>query len=291
MSNNCLNCNKSGHCYNRCNEPITSYGIICFNIKDKTIIDINNILYNQYIDIYDYNYKYINNINNIDKYYDDIKLLMIRRKHSLTYIEFIRGRYNCNDPDNINRLFMLMSKEENDIIKNNTFDYLWDNLWTTTAHNKVYKKEYNISKNKFINLKYNNFYDLLHKNTTHFIEPEWCFPKGRRNLNEGNLDCAVREFKEETNMDNANLLTKIKCIEEVYKGTNNINYKNVYYFSYSNNINKTEIEENSYEVSDIRWMSVNECLKKIRPYDDTKKSIIHSVYFFLVNLTINNKNC
>ena len=77
--------------------------IICFNIKDKTIIDINNILYNQYIDIYDYNYKYINNVNNIDKYYDDIKLLMIRRKHSLTYIEFIRGRYNCNDPDNINR--------------------------------------------------------------------------------------------------------------------------------------------------------------------------------------------
>jgi len=286
MNTNCLNCNKSGHCYNRCNEPITSYGIICFNILEKTNIDINNILYNQYIDIHDYNYKNISNIKNIDKYYNDIKLLMIRRKYSLTYIEFIRGRYNINDKESINRLFNLMSHEENNIIKNNTFDYLWDNLWTTTAHNKVYKKEYSISKNKFINLKYNNFYNLLNESTTKFIEPEWCFPKGRRNFNEENLDCAIREFKEETNHNNTYLLTKIKFIEEVYKGSNNINYKNVYYFSYSNNIdiNMIKVLHDSYEVSDIRWMTINECLEKLRPYDETKKSIIHSVYFFLVNL-------
>jgi ADP-ribose pyrophosphatase YjhB (NUDIX family) len=288
MNNNCLNCNKYGHCYNRCNEPITSYGIICFNIKGKTNIDINNILHNQYIDIHDYNYKYINNINNIDKYYDDIKLLMIRRKHSLTYVEFIRGRYNINDKDSINRLFMLMSKEENNLIKDNTFDYLWNHLWTTTAHNKVYKKEYNISKNKFINLKHNNFYDLLNENNIVFSEPEWCFPKGRRNLNETNLDCSIREFKEESNLYSIHLLTKIQCIEEIYKGTNNINYKNVYYFSYNNNSDKIEILENSYEVSDIKWMTIKECLKKIRPYDETKKKIIHSVYFFLVNLIKSN---
>jgi len=289
MNTNCLNCNKVGHCYNKCNEPITSYGIICFNIINKTNVDINNILYNQYIDIYDYNYKNINNIEYINKYYNDIKLLMIRRKHSLTYIEFIRGRYNTTDKEGIYKLFTLMSFEENNIIKNNTFDYLWDNLWTTTAHNKVYKKEYNISKNKFLNLKDNNFYDLLNNITTDFNEPEWCFPKGRRNLNEGNLDCAIREFKEETNLYNTYLLTKIKSIEEIYKGTNSINYKNVYYFSYSNkvDININKMLEDSYEVSDIRWMTINECLDKLRPYDDTKKSIIHSVYFFLVNLITN----
>ena len=82
----------------------------------------------------------------------------------------------------------------------------------------------------------------------------------------------------------------IKFIEEVYKGSNSINYKNVYYFSYCNkiNMNINQMIEDSYEVSDIKWMPINECLEKIRPYDETKKSIIHSVYFFLVNLITNN---
>jgi len=287
MNNNCLNCNKKGHNYSKCTEPITSYGIISFNIKDKRINDINNILYNQYIDIYDYNYKNINNINLITNYYNDIKLLMIRRKHSLTYIEFIRGRYTTFD--SIKKLLLLMSKEENNFIKNNSFDYLWENLWMVTAHNKVYKKEYAISKNKFINLQTNNFYNLLDTAVSTFTEPEWCFPKGRRNMNESDLDCAIREFKEETNKDAANVLTRIKFIDEIYTGSNNINYKNVYYFNYSDNISTNYINENSYEVSDVKWMTITECLEKIRPYDATKQSVINSVYFFLVNLIINNK--
>lgn len=286
MNNNCLNCNKKGHNYNKCNEPITSYGIISFNIKDKIVRDINDILYNQYIDIYDYNYKNINNIHSIKNYYNDIKLLMIRRKHSLTYIEFIRGRYSTID--SIKKLLMLMSKEENNFIKNNTFDYLWNNLWMTTAHNKLYKKEYTISKSKFIILQFNNFYNLLDTSVSSFNEPEWCFPKGRRNINENNIDCAIREFKEETTQDATNILTQIKLINENYIGSNNINYKNVYYFNYSDNIFTNYINENSYEVSDIKWLTIPECLEKIRPYDTIKHDIINSVYFFLVNLIINN---
>ena len=35
-----------------------------------------------------------------------------------------------------------------------------------------------------------------------FIEPEWGFPKGRRNNKEKDINCAIREFYEETNFDN-----------------------------------------------------------------------------------------
>jgi ADP-ribose pyrophosphatase YjhB (NUDIX family) len=290
MNMSCLNCNNFGHCYSKCSEPLTSYGIICFNIKDKIYSDINNLLYNQYVDIYDYNYNHINNIYNIKDYNNNIKFLMIRRKHSLTYIEFIRGRYNLNNKNDIHKLFSLMSQTEVNLIKNNTFNYLWENLWMSTAFIKPYIKEYIISKNKFSILKYNNFYDLLNSDITVFTEPEWCFPKGRRNLNENNLDCAIREFKEETNIDNINLITKIKYIQEQYKGTNNINYKNIYYFSYSNNTINPCILEDSFEVSDIKWLSISECLEKIRLYDKTKLQMIKSIYFFIVNHIINNCN-
>jgi hypothetical protein len=86
------------------------------------------------------------------------------------------------------------------------------------------------------------------------------------------------------------LITKIKYIQEQYKGTNNINYKNIYYFSYSNNTINPCILEDSFEVSDIKWLSISECLEKIRLYDKTKLQMIKSIYFFIVNHIINNCN-
>ena len=39
---------------------------------------------------------------------------------------------------------------------------------------------------------------IIQNSNTSWTEPEWGFPKGRRNNNELALDCAIREFKEET---------------------------------------------------------------------------------------------
>ena len=55
--NVCNNCGKQGHLYNNCKIPITSYGVISFRKHE--------------------NYEY----------------LMICRKDSLGYVDFIRGKY------------------------------------------------------------------------------------------------------------------------------------------------------------------------------------------------------
>ena len=47
--------------------------------------------------------------------------------------------------------------------------------------------------NELITLK-----DLIDKSTTRWEETEWEFPKGRRNFKEKDLECALREFEEET---------------------------------------------------------------------------------------------
>ena len=49
-----------------------------------------------------------------------------------------------------------------------------------------------------------------------------------------NLDCALRELEEETTITNnqIEILNKINCVNEKYTGSNNINYKHIYYLGY-----------------------------------------------------------
>jgi len=286
--NICLNCGKVGHHIRYCLEPVISYGIICFNICLKMGItnkQIESYFYNKFIDISEYNYLNVNNINLLSQYRDKIKFLMIRRKNSLNYIEFLRGKYEQNDLVHIQKLFNLMTIEENLKIKNSNFDNLWNELWKETARNKIYQKEFNSSLNKFNYLKSNNFFNLLDDNNlSKFTEPEWGFPKGRRNYNEKNLNCAIREFIEETNVDisQIQILERVNTLEEEYEGTNLIKYKHIYYLASSNN-NLIMYKEN-YEIGDIAWLSIDEAIEKIRPYHEPKKKIIYQIYFFIINI-------
>ena len=54
---------------------------------------------------------------------------------------------------------------------------------------------------------------------------------------EKNIDCGIREFKEETGLTNDmfHILQNINPLIEVFKGTNGILYKHIYYFRYHSN--------------------------------------------------------
>jgi len=272
---------------------LNSYGIISFHIDESIDISLNKInlyLLNKYVTINNFNYKNLSNIQFLSNYYDKIKILMIRRRHSLNYVQFIRGKYDINNKENINKLFQLMTINENELIQNNSFDFLWNELWKNNAQNDDYKKEYLISENKFNILKKKNFYNLL-SISSKYEEPEWEFPKGKRNYNEDNLTCAIREFIEETNIniDKINILKNISCIEEKYKGTNNKYYKHLYYMAITPNEFELNTIENIHEVGDIQWLTIKEALSKIRNYYVNKINLIHEIYFFILNLILEIK--
>ena len=297
--NNCLNCGKIGHQFKTCEEPILSYGIVCFNInplycniKNK---HIETYFYNKFIDISEYNYSNLENIHLIPLYYDKIKLLMVRRKHSLNYIEFIRGKYDLNTLyDMTKSCFMLMSKEEIHKIKTYDFDLLWNELWNHTAKHKIYQKEYNISKEKFTELKNNDFFNMLdNMNLFKYAEPEWGFPKGRRNASEKNLMCALREFNEETHIDlnQLHIMERLNPVEEEYVGTNSKPYRHIYYLANSEEeleLSKYDVQLN--EIGDIGWFTIPEAIEKIRPYHDKKIKMIHMIYFFIINMIVDINN-
>ena len=171
----CNNCGKQGHMFHQCKLPITSYGIIAF--RDTS---------------------------------EGLQFLMIRRKDSFGYIDFIRGKYS---PYNLKQLLNIideMSITEKKRILEIPFDTLWVEMWGEIS--MQFKSEENISKKKFellhegvtISDTTYTLKDIVEMSKTAWKETEWEFPKGRRNQKEKDLDCALREFEEETGISRGN---------------------------------------------------------------------------------------
>ena len=96
----CNNCGIYGHEFNDCPEPITSWGIILVKILNNK----NKIYHNKNTQINDISNIKIETKKDLEKisyYLDNIQFLMISRKHSLGYIEFIMGRYILSNIDHI----------------------------------------------------------------------------------------------------------------------------------------------------------------------------------------------
>ena len=70
----CTNCGLGGHFFRSCTLPVTSYGIIA--VKYNNDINVSSLFLNS------------NNINQNDS----IEFLLIQRKDSISYVEFIRGK-------------------------------------------------------------------------------------------------------------------------------------------------------------------------------------------------------
>ena len=255
-NNVCNNCGKQGHQYNNCKLPITSYGIIVFMYSGT-----------------------------------DIEYLMIRRKNSFGFIDFIRGKYTTNNLEHLKVLFNEMSLEEKELIRNNNFDTLWKKMWgiQETKHQHKFKGEEYISQKKFETLKMGlpigendtivTLDNLIDNSTTKWLETEWEFPKGRRNYQEKDLDCALREFEEETGYSKRDIkiIENVLPFEEMFLGSNHKAYKHKYFLGNTENNNNNLNNFQQTEVSKIEWKTLEECLESIRPYNLEKKQLIINI--------------
>lgn len=302
----CNNCGSLTHMFKNCTEPIRSYGIILLQLDfDATLRDIIiNKLCDNGVNI---NYENDNKQINVNDYSDmeifslmknSIKMLLIQRKHSVGFIEFVRGRYKINNVEGIIFLFKQMTQYEIDLIKLKSFDKIWDYLWGINKEHVAHFNDYSTSKNKFEKLKLDSTeYLNLDFYTTNikpdYMHPEWGFPKGRKNnSNEDNKEAAKREFMEETNYteDNYVILDNIGPIEESLIGTNGINYKHVYYVAIAKNIDNPYINDDNVnqidEIGDINFFLYEDAVKIIRPYHTDKQKIVLEIYMFMMNKII-----
>ena len=252
----CGNCGKNGHSYKVCLSPIISLGIILYK-------QVKGSFY----------------------------FLMVRRRDTLGFVEFMRGKYSLENIDYIKQLLQIMTRKERELITSHTFDELWAKLWME-KNSKYNFSEYNISKKKFNSLlegitdekitlkQINASVDYLYEC------PEWGFPKGRRNLYEEDLDCAKREFTEETGINEENYkIVNINRIYETFKGSNGIRYRHIYYIANLIGEPDLNIDPNNKnqitEISDISWFSYSEAIFNIRPYNTEKKEALKKTHEIL----------
>lgn len=259
--NNCNNCGKSGHVFHQCKMPITSIGIIVFRIVPN---------------------------NDSNKMSNELQYLLIRRKDTLGYIDFMRGKYSIYNKNYIINMLKQMTNDEKKLLCLGNFDLLWKNIWGDSVNNQ-YRTEEIISREKYKILLYgvnNNFENytlqsLIEESNQYpcWEEPEWGFPKGRRNNQENDYDCAVREFSEETGYFPESLvyIQNILPFEEIFTGSNYKSYKHKYFVGIINNaiipINNFQINE----ISEIKWVPIDDVYSYIRDYNYEKTNIINDL--------------
>jgi hypothetical protein len=287
----CSNCGYKGHVYRECPDPKTSLGVIAFDY-DASIKDESS----------------------------QHKFLLICRKNSLGFVDFIRGKYNLQNVGYILHLIDQFTIQEKKFVINKTFLELWHILWYSKdktneiicVKSNKQKKEYLIAEKKFNTLR-NGYYiidkkihtiqemqDTLTQNTNHvsleiiikksktnWTTPEWGFPKGRRNLKESNLECSKREFMEETGLmqEHFNVFFNFNTLKESFIGTNNVPYKNIYYIGRMTQPVSLSIDMNcvyqASEISQLGFYNLDTCLEKIRPYNKEKIKILLEAYRFI----------
>jgi len=258
----CTNCGLTGHLFRMCLSPVTSYGIIAVRYTSNDLIQS---LYSSS--------PMISNGN------DSIQYLLIQRKDSLSFVEFIRGKYNIYDDGYVGKLIAGMTQREHQLLQTKTFAELWYTVWGESNAVRAHKTDYDSSERRYLQIA-ERLPALLKAYPSKWTEPEWGFPKGRRNPYETDVGCALREFQEETGLtqEEVTLLQNTHCISETFFGSNQVHYCHKYYIAICQSSAEAKMKLDSFhmtrEVGAIQWFSLDEATSKIRPDNVEKREIL-----------------
>lgn len=130
-------------------------------------------------------------------------------------------------------------------------------------------------------------------------ETEWGFPKGRRDLYEKDMACAVREFIEETAIEDRNIHVHadITPYEEVFTACNNVRYRHVYYLTQLKqdadicvsdpnacvDVSLRGQRSQLREVGRISWMVADQVLSRISTQNMARRELFQKAHAFIMD--------
>ncbi len=267
----CYNCHTFTHLSRECTESVDSYGVICYH-TDQT---------------------------------GDIRYLIVERRFSFAYVDFIRGKYDIFDYVYLQKLFNRMTLLERCLILNSSFHRLWEKLW---INNSKYRKslsklfyyssaKFYILRNGFVEANTNRRFKTLlfiDNCSVNYKSSEWYFPKGRRKVGETGEKAAIREFTEETNVLQENIeMLKIDPLEEKHISIDDRTYLSIFYiakyipddtrvFTFGRN------EQQDNEIGCVEWVNKSEFLNRLRPYENGKRSFFEKTSELIKNIEEKN---
>lgn len=229
-------------------EPIMSYGIIAYTGSGCTRSDLDNK--------------------------SNIRFLLYQRRDTFEYIDFLRGLWK--DEEQVREMISMMTPDERERLLNYNFEDLWKDLWADRelsgsptmppADISAYNKFMIISK---------KIPDIIATTQSRTKETLWGFPKGKKNnFSENEIDCALREFSEETKIQPSYITNIINTpFVEKFQGSNGKIYSTLYYLcKCSSEAPKPEKlktphlirkETLSEEALDAKWLTFTEACEKL----------------------------
>ena len=242
----CNNCGLKGHLFRTCKDPVLSCGIFLIDQPALPVV------------------------------VSQMRICMIRRKDSMSFAEFMRGKYDPTNKDYLGRLFKNMTIKEQSLIACEPFETVWKQLWGDDRGSP----DYAVSRDKYSEL---NRLQLMLDYLSPYTEPEWGFPKGRRMRAETDLDCAIREFGEETNIPReAYVILNNILLEETFTGLNGVVYRHVYFVALLRRPELVNFQQRftpmqRREISAIAWKSFEEAKTLIRPHHVERLSMLEQL--------------
>jgi len=218
----------------------------------------------------------------------NLEFLLIQRRDSLGFIELMRGRYKVTDIEYIRHHIGAITQEERDKYREGPFDVLWNGMWGLD-HSHLYRNEFEIAKGKWEQI-HEGVVDLQGRRWTiddiiasaepAQLTPEWGFPKGRRDSQESDYVCAMREMYEETGVRESQVIPiqNLEPLVESFFGSNHVHYCHKYYIVWvpaevtvEYNIKNDHMRR---EIGDLKWFSVNDALKHLREDNIEKREVL-----------------
>ena len=219
--------------------------------------------------------------------------LIVRRRHTMAFLDFIRGKYFNNDRDHMCKLYLSqMTSDERCMISNMTFSQLWNIVWGNPINdppNTRFMHQYEKSLKRWKELDL----DMLMKDVTihPFQYPEYGWPKGRSNKNETSEQTALREFSEETGLDPAQKFIEVdrrispSKLTESFLGNNGIRYDHFYTLARfkSEPTFRTMLTPNNAEIGSVEFRSYDDCMRLFRPDDTSKRHLLSALHLDITN--------
>ena len=248
----CNNCGQRGHTFRECKEPILSCGILLLrNLRSPNKPSTLPIPPNQ------------------------LEILMVRRKDSMSYTDFVRGKFDPENTPYVRTLLEHMTQSEINRMRTETFETMWSRLWN---HSDRHDHEMRAAKDKFDAVK-----PVVEAVMSIYTEPEWGFPKGRRLKCESDQGCAEREFFEETNIPrSAYTVVSGLQLEETFHGTNKILYRHKYFVAVLTDPESIDIHQRfttmqKREISAIGWKTLSDCMGLTRPQYTQRRQLLNDL--------------
>lgn len=184
------------------------------------------------------------------------RYLLVQRKDSLCFVDFVRGRYETHDADYIGNLLAGMTAEERELLASKPgFGDLWRRVWGDRGGPRRWYRE---AEAKFLAVRHPGVADPAVLPAC-AAEPEWGFPKGGGAACETEVQAALREFREETGY--ACALVGPRYVDS-FLGTDGNRYQHVFFLARV--VSRESDAYDSVEIRDVQWFSHQQARLKLR---------------------------